>query len=221
MREVAVGHWFGERAATRPRRLCSREVLVALLLPLASPAALRAQLSIAEELRVNLHGGVLAQGGSTAAGPGFSIGYGTSRWFVPFITWDRVTLGDADGDFKQRHLDAGVRVHVRGGEARWVPVVVAAWTWRAASWDDRFFLGDTLDVKIAGTGPTLGAGVLYYVIPRVAVEATVKWTGGSMEQVTTTAGHFNAGDAAIEDDAVRINVGVSWFPLRARTERSP
>jgi hypothetical protein len=192
---------------------------VALAL-LAAPVTVRAQAaSVAEELRLNLHGGALNQGSSTVVGPGFSIGYGSSRWFVAFLTYHRATLPSDDGDFAQRHLDAGIRAHLRGSHARLVPVVIGAWTWRSANWDGRFFLGDTMDVKIAGSGPTLGAGALYYVIPRVAVEAAAHWTGGTMDQVTTNMGHFDAGEAGIEDDALRFEIGVTWFPIRVPEQR--
>lgn len=172
--------------------------------------------SVAEELRLNVHAGAVRQGSDTGIAPGLSVGYGSSRWFVPFITLHRARIGAADGEFRLRHLDAGVRVHVRGPHARLVPFALGGVSWRSAAYDDRLFLGDSIAVKITGQGPVLGAGMLYYLQPRLALETSGKWSGGSMDQATTSSGHFAAGEHALHDAALRLNIGLSWFPVRQR-----
>src|SRR5688572_1870848 len=74
----------GRAVALSPEVMAVRWFLALALLtaPLAVATRADAQVaSIAEELRLNLHGGALHQGSSTVVGPGFSIGYGSSRWF--------------------------------------------------------------------------------------------------------------------------------------------
>ncbi|CAN5871865.1 hypothetical protein BH23GEM9_BH23GEM9_28830 [soil metagenome] len=173
-------------------------------------------LSVAEELRVNVHvGGAMLRGdrsGQRGVGPGASMSYGNTRWFTVFATYDEVPLHDDEYDYRLRHIDAGARSYLRGYHATLVPFVLGGMTWRSANYGQRLFLGDTMDVTIHGTGFTLGAGLLYYVAPRLAMEGSAKWTGGSMDRVTADNVHFRREESTIRGATLRLNAGVSWFP---------
>jgi len=209
------------------RWLMPAAAMMAASLLTAGPAGAQVR-SVAEELRVNAHAHVISLGGADggdAVGYGGSLGYGGSRWFMPFLTLDLADIeydeagpaGDERGTFRMRHLDAGVRVHVRGIEARLVPFAVLALTWRAAYYEERFFMGEVANVKISGIGPTFGAGVLYYIRPRFALEVSGKWTGSDMETITVDGLHFNNDEHTMSGSSQRLNVGLSLFP----TGRTP
>lgn len=171
--------------------------------------------SVTEELRLNVHVSAVRlddEDGDETVGFGGSLGYAASRWFMPFITLDLASMDDGENEFGMRHLDAGVRMHVRGSEARLVPFVLAALTWRAASYEQRFFMGEVADVRISGEGLTLGGGALYYLRPRVALELSGKWTGGDMETITVDGLHFSVDEHTISGSSMRINFGLSVFP---------
>lgn len=186
------------------------------LASLLTGSSVQAQVrSVAEELRINLHASAARlddEDGDDSVGFGGSLGYAASRWFMPFLTVDIASMNDGENDFSMRHLDAGVRMHVRGSEAQLVPFVLAALTWRYASYEDRFFLGEVSDVQISGIGLTLGGGALYYLRPRVALELSGKWTGGEMETITVDGLHFNVDGHTISGPSMRLNLGMSVFP---------
>ena len=186
------------------------------LATLSDGSAASAQVrSIAEELRINVHASAARlddDAGDDAPGIGGSLGYAASRWFMPFITLDIASMENGGEEFRMRHLGAGVRVHVRGADARLVPFVLAALTWRSASYEDRFFLGEVNDVRISGEGITLGAGALYYLRPRFALELSGKWTGGDMSSITVEGFPFRRDEYWISGSSMRVNFGLSVFP---------
>jgi hypothetical protein len=177
--------------------------------------------SVAEGLRLNVHAGVAHLDGEGAGvRPGLSAGYGSTRWFSVFITYDRVPLNDGTHDFDLEHIDAGVRVNVRGAGASLVPFGLAAYTWRSADYGERLFLGDTLDVRVHGSGLTVGVGAAYHVTPALAVEGSVKRSGGAMDRVDANGFTFRHDEATIGGATLRVNVGVSWWIRgRASSER--
>lgn len=171
--------------------------------------------SVTDELRVNVHVSAVRlddPDGGDAVGFGGSLGYSASRWFMPFLTIELANMNDGENDFRLRHLDAGVRSLVRGPEARLVPFLLGALTWRRAAYEDRFFMGEVTDVTISGVGFTVGAGTLYYLRPRVAVELSGKWTGGEMETITVEGLPFREDTHTISGASMRLNLGVSVFP---------
>lgn len=195
-------------------------IIAAAWLPVTVGAQTR---SIADGLRVNVHGSATHLSGGDAGGagvrPGLSLAYGNSRFFVAFMTYGRVPADDGELDFQLRHLDAGVRVHLRGPQAALVPFILGAYTWRNADYGEIVFLGDTQTVQVGGAGPTFGAGVSYHVAPRWAVETSVKRTGTPMDRVIANNSIFRHEAAAIRDVSWRLNVGISWWYPRSAQPR--
>jgi hypothetical protein len=196
------------------RRWLKTAVCVGCSMTVGTPAAAQVR-SVTDELRLNIHASAVRlddEDGGESVGYGGSLGYSASRWFMPFLTVNFASMNDGENDFRLRHLDAGVRSHVRGADARLVPFVLAALTWRAATYEDRFFQGEVANVKIAGNGITLGGGALYYLRPRIAVEASGKWTGGEMDGITVDGLHFTADEYTISGSSLRLHLGISVFP---------
>lgn len=182
---------------------------------LLAAAPVRAQVrSVSDGLRVNVHAGLAHLGGDhggSGVRPGISVSYGNSRWFAGFVTYDRAPISDDSLTFHLRHIDAGARVHLLGADSRLVPFVLAAYTWRTADYGIIPFLGDTLDVKVHGSGLTLGGGAAWHLSPRLALEVSLERTGGAMDRVTADGLTFRREESAIPNASVRLNVGVSWW----------
>lgn len=186
-------------------------------------------LSTADGLRVNVHAGAVVLSGDDAeAGtvrPGVSVAYGNSRLFSVFITCHRIPATDGDDDFRLRHIDAGVRMHMRDESARVVPFLIAAYTWRHADYGVIHFMGDTQHVAVSGAGLTFGAGTAYYMAPRWAIEGSVKRTGAALDRVTASNYTFRDEASTIRAASWRVNIGISWWyprttgSSRARRQR--
>lgn len=174
--------------------------------------------SVATGLRLNVHAGaaVLDAGGGREFGvrPGVSAGYGNSRLFHVFMTYDRAPMHDGVHRFDLRHLDAGVRVHVRGPGAALVPFVIATYTWRTADYGEIMFLGDLGDVKVHGGGISLGAGASHHITPRLAVELSLYRSGAPMDRVNVDGLVFRNEESSIRGTSWRLNAGLSWWLLR-------
>lgn len=172
---------------------------------------------MAAGLRLNVHvGAAVLPGGDrdmSGVGPGFSASYGNSRLFSAFVRYDRASMNGGEQGFELRHIDAGGRVHLRAAAASLVPFLLAAYTWREAAYGTIAFMGDTLDVKVHGGGMTFGAGAAYHIRPRLAVEATIKRTGGTMDRVAANNFTFRQEEWAIREGSYRIALGISgWIP---------
>lgn len=194
------------------------------LMLLAASGTVAAQArAAAGALRLNAHAGAATfardgRGGAVGPGAGLSAGYGFSDRITAAVTVDRALMDDGEDEFTLQHVDAGLRVHLSGGGTGLVPYVGGGLTWRSVRLEDHEFLGDTFDVRIAGTGPTIGAGVLWFVSGSIALEAGATWTGGRMEQVTVEGLHVSQEDYIMTNASGRVAVGVSWF-ARRRSEQ--
>lgn len=172
---------------------------------------------MSDGLRINVHAGVVhlgGDGGISGVRPGVSVSYGNSRWFSAFLTYHRAPLSDDSLAFDLRHIDVGGRVHLRGPDVRFVPFVLAAYTWRTADHGVIAFLGDTLDVTVHGSGLTLGGGAAWYLSPRLALEASLARTGGTLDRVTADGLTFRREESTIPYASVRLDVGATWWILR-------
>lgn len=191
-------------------------VVVWSAVAIAGAASVHAQDgSVATGLRLNVHVGaaVLPGGdqGVSSVSPGFSASYGNSRVFSAFVRYDRARMNGGERGFDLRHLDAGGRVHLRDAAASLVPFVLAAYTWREAAYGTIAFMGDTVDVKVHGSGVTLGAGAAYHIRRRLAVEWTITRTGGAMDRVDANGFTFRQEEWAIREPSYRIAAGISWW----------
>jgi hypothetical protein len=172
--------------------------------------------SVSSGLRLNVHAGSVLLDSDDAreysVRPGVSASYGNSRLFVVFMTWNSAPMNDGRHDFVLRHLDAGVRVHVRGPGAALVPFLIGAYTWRSADYGEIQFMGDLGDVKAHGTGVTAGIGGAYYVTRRLAVEMSLKRSGARLDRVDVNGFTVrNEQEVIAEATSWRLNAGLSWW----------
>lgn len=186
-----------------------------IAVPLHSAPLHAQERSVSNGLRVNVHAGAALLGGDAGNGlnvrPGVSAAYGNSRLFSVFATYDRVPMNDGTLDFDMRHLDLGVRVWLRGADASLVPFALASYTWRSADYGTVMFLGEMMHLEVHGGGLTAGAGAAYYFTPRLAVEASVKRTGGSLDRVNANGLAIRHEQSHIEEASYRLNIGMSWW----------
>jgi opacity protein-like surface antigen len=155
--------------------------------------------------------------GDSESGPGVGIqlGFGFTRQLA--IVLDGTGAGlDVDGEtVGLGHFDVGLRYAFTGPTRRFVPFVEAAFTGRALEQSDvDLDDGETGDVTFSGTGFTLGGGVQYYVAPKWAVGAGLKWTTGEFD--TVKVDNVSVSDLGIDAKSARINFGVTWYPMAGR-----
>ena len=167
---------------------------------------------MSDGLRLNVHAGAAVLDGDAAGiRPGLSVAYGNSRFFSTFLTWRRAPLSEGGLDYDLRHIDAGVRTHLRGREAALVPFVLLAYTWRSADYGEIVYLGDLQTVTVHGGGLTFGAGASYYVRRRFALEASVRRSGGAMDRVTAAGLIIRNEESIVRAATYRGAVGLSWW----------
>lgn len=114
------------------------------------------------------------------------------------------------------HREVGVRLHFPDLGRSAVPFLEVAYTSRRLTQDS--FRGDLGmvrgDAVLTGTGVTLGAGLLYFVVPAWAVGTGVKWTAGAFDSYRLS--DAGVGTTSISATSLRGNLGVSWFPSARR-----
>lgn len=160
--------------------------------------------------------GLAFEGGRDGTGEGFGIrvGYGFNERVTAFVGIDGTSVSDGDGfeglpegeEYGAVVMELGARVHFRT-RARWLPFAEAAVSVIGLGFDD----ADGREVGYGGLGGSLGGGLLFFATPTVALEAGAAFTAGEL---------WDREVGGIEDDvdigasAVRIHVGVSFYPFR-------
>lgn len=150
-------------------------------------------------------------------GYGGSVGYGISR-FTLFAGGDAATLvAPYVDEISVLHGDVGMRVHFRTSAAL-VPYASVAFTRRIGKRDDLSLLGRRYDVKITGSGATLGGGVFYFLLPSMAAHLAATVTAGELDQLWLNGEKLRGcliiiceGDSILEGSG-RLALGLSWFP---------
>ena len=143
----------------------------------------------------------------TESGPGagLAVGYGLSRTVTLYLeaAGASVQMADLDDTYALAHVDLGIRLNLRGPQARTLPYVSLAYSGRAAAID---LYGDPF--TITGTGPTLGGGVAIFLRRSTALDLGLRWTAGSF-----TEAEYQGIRETIDMGATsaRFDVGVNWW----------
>ena len=162
------------------------------------------------ELETELGGGI-----------GLRVGYGFTPMFAVYLGADLARqdsgVEDIDGNFGLAHLEIGGRASFPLAGQRVMPYVTAAVGGRAVGAEVEDEDGDTFDMSLSGKMLSLGGGVQYFVSPKLAID------GG----LTVGFGKFGSYEEDGDDEdidadnttAIRMRVGVSWYPVRGRGTR--
>ena len=148
----------------------------------------------------------------SGGGFGLQLGYGFTRQLGLFIDLTGAAL---DEQRALAHVDFGLRYAFTGPTRRWVPMIEVALTARGLVEENTELPeGGTAETSLAGGGLTFGAGVQYYVAPKWALGAALKWTGGEFDEYTVD--DVTVGNLGIEATSTRFNFGITWFPMGGR-----
>ena len=155
----------------------------------------------------------------SGGGAALRLGYGFTPRFAMFVEGSGAALETDDGDIALGHFDVGARYHFANPRRPVVPFLEVALTGRALMQDDVVLVddgGETVegDVELSGAGFSFGGGVLYFLNPRVALNADLKWTVGELDEVRI--GNVSISGLEMDATSTRLNVGVHWFPQRPR-----
>jgi hypothetical protein len=122
-----------------------------------------------------------------------------------------------DDAYSLLHLDIGMRYHFANASRPLVPFVDVGMARRSATRTDIILTGsDNVShggqLKMSGTGFTVGGGVNYYVRPRVAVSTAVNVAVGDFTDLKFT--DESQPILSFSGTTTRFNLGVVWFPQR-------
>lgn len=139
------------------------------------------------------------------AGAGAEVFYGMSDIFGVFGRIDLSSVSPDEGEsYTLTHFDVGVRLLPRLASRALRPYAELAFTARSADFD----VG-TSTLEVSGSAATVGAGLLMFVSPRLALGFSAAGSFGSMEEVSL--GGFTV-DANIKATSWRGAAGLVWFP---------
>jgi opacity protein-like surface antigen len=204
-------------------RSLRRGVRLSLGALLLLPAAATAQLSTSRgwSLGAHLQGTSLTVEGSDASsggGLGLRLGYGFNRIVTGFVHIDGseidVISGSAvSGAWTLAHAEVGARFHFANSLRRWVPYLETSVGGRSVSIEDAVVDGEELGkVSFNGAAFTVGAGLSTFLTRRLALDASMKWTGGEFTEVDV--GSLSQRDLDIDAASFRFGVGFIWWPSR-------
>jgi hypothetical protein len=144
----------------------------------------------------------------SGAGAGLALGWGVNRTVTLFLEGSgaSVDMADFNDSYALVHFDLGVRLNMRGPQAKALPYVALAYSGRSAGLD----LGGDL-FTITGAGPSFGGGVAVFFNPAVALDIGLRWTTGSF----TEAEYRGAKESVdLSATSARFNLGVAWWAGR-------
>jgi Outer membrane protein beta-barrel domain len=203
----------------------SRSITAAIrrlsILLLVAPATVAAQQSTTRGLSVGAH----LQGTSLTVeddepsgggGLGLRLGYGFNRIVTGFVQLDGSSItiengGTIVGDWALAHAEVGARFHFANSLRRWVPYLEVAAGGRAVSVSDASVNGQRVDdVTFSGGAVTVGGGLSAYLTRKVALDVSLKFTGGTFNKVDL--GNVSINNLDIDASSVRFGVGFVWWP---------
>lgn len=150
----------------------------------------------------------------TGGGGGLALGYGFGRGFAAFAQIEgNGVSGNGGGSYTQAYLDLGVRYAFGDGQRALVPYALGALTGQMAELPNVNLGGVVTDVTYTGAAFTLGGGALYFFSPGLALDGGLAFSLGSYSSVEA-AGTSTSNFDALSSNAVRVQLGVSWFPGR-------
>ena len=145
-------------------------------------------------------------------GGGLRLGYGFGKTFQPYINLSTSKIDVDGGDYGLGHFDIGTRINLPRANSRLVPYADLAISVRAigADIENDPDLGSG-EFEATGTGFTLGGGVQYFMNSKWAFDGGLQYTIGKYGDAQWD-GQDIAGFPDVDGNALRLNVGFSWFP---------
>lgn len=187
-----------------------------------SPVVAAAQLSTSRGLSIGLHALgtslTVEQGDENKGGGlGLRVGYGFNRRLTGFVNLDASTVDipQSDsfvaGDWSLAHAEIGARFHFANSLRRWVPYIETSVGARSVSIDNAR-VNNAPAGKVSFNGPALsvGTGLSVFVSPKWALDAGLRWTGGTFTEIES--GNTALRNLDIEAASFRFGVGVVWWP---------
>lgn len=209
--------------STRPWTPASvRHALVAALgLLLTAPTVGTAQGSTTRGLSLGAHLMVTSlevENGDRSGGGGFGlrVGYGFNRIVTGFVNLDgsRVEVEEGQGvggEWDLAHAEVGARFHFANSLRRWVPFLEVSAGARTVSVADAQVNGQAAgDLSFSGPAITFGGGLSAYLTRRVALDVSLKVTGGQFNKVDV--GPVSVNNLDIDASSARIGIGFTWWP---------
>ena len=153
----------------------------------------------------------------SGGGFGFQLGWGFTPNILVYLAGqaavheqEALTSSGEKGEYILGHGDLGLRWHFLAGR-RWVPYADVAFTTRQMSGELEQPGGEKEDVEITGEGGlSVGGGVQFFVSPRFAVDANLKFSGGKFTEQKIGS---TKTDIDMSATSSRLFVGISWFPM--------
>lgn len=154
---------------------------------------------------------------NTGGGLGLRVGYGFNRIVTGFIQLDGsavdIPQGNSTiaGQWTLAHAEVGARFHFANSLRRWVPYLETAIGARSVSIDDATVSGQTAGkVSFNGGALSVGGGTSVFFHPKWALDATLKWTGGTFTEVDL--GSVALRNLDIDAASFRFGIGLVWWP---------
>lgn len=146
-----------------------------------------------------------------------NLGWGFTPKFAVLFDGSGVSLDDDEGgeDIVLGHFDLLARYSFANAARAFVPYVEGGFGVRVLAQDDADFEGETGDVSLSGSAFTFGGGVQYFMTPKWAINANLKWTTGEFDEFQIDNVSFSGLD--IDATTTRLTLGISWYPMANRT----
>lgn len=148
-------------------------------------------------------------------GAGVHFGYGFTPRFALAFDLTGSSLDVEGEDVAMGHFDILGRYAFTGPTRRWVPFLEAGFSGRAIGQENaEFETGETGDLTVSGAGFTYGGGLQYYMNPRWAIGAGIKFTNGEYSQIKVD--NVTVDGFEIDGTSTRFNIGITWYAKGGR-----
>jgi hypothetical protein len=194
-------------------------VAVATIVTLPASALAQGSTTRGLSLGAQLMGTSLeVENGDRSAGGGFGlrVGYGFNRIVTAFVHIDgssvEVEEGQSvGGEWDLGHAELGARFHFANSLRRWVPYLEASIGSRSVRVDDAEVNGQPAgDVTFSGAAVTFGGGVAVHFTRKLALDVSLRLTGGEFNKVDV--GSVSVNDLDIDAASARFGLGLTWWP---------
>jgi Outer membrane protein beta-barrel domain len=198
-----------------------RGSLAAVAAFLLAPALSLAQGSTTRGLSLGAHlmgTSLEVENGDRSAGGGFGlrVGYGFNRIVTGFVHIDgsRVEVEEGQrvgGEWDLAHAEVGARFHFANSLRRWVPYLEVSAGGRSVSVAEAQVNGQPAgDLSFSGGAVTFGGGLSAYFTRKLALDVSLKLTGGTFNKVDV--GPLSVNNLDIDAASARFGVGFTWWP---------
>jgi len=153
----------------------------------------------------------------SGGGLALRAGYGFNRRLTLFLAVDggQVDIpenGELLGEWELTHGEIGARFHFANSLRRWVPYLEASVGARSFRVNDaRVEGGPTVDrISFNGGVLSVGGGLSVFLSRSVALDATLRFSGGSFNEVASE--ELAIRNLDFSASSTRFGVGIVWWP---------